>query len=599
MTDNDFINFQEEMLLSIREIEHKMTDQLNAKIAEVTKNYEKFNEKMNALTANHKSLIETMAENTVKLEKIPVLEKFKLKADEKIVAHEIKISNFSEELNRIKNQYENLFIENFNVPGFIGKSCQYKNVSEYLSTNIIEFSKFKIEKEQLKKDNKDLKSKMEALTKTIISMNDNSVEKCNEYAENMFRNFKSLMEAKIGDLSKSNNDFKSQISVIQSNVQVQVNFIKSELEKIRNLKNNIISFMDTKDEESSKSFKDFNKKLMSNFEEISLCRKELKNIEQTVIKLNKNFNDVSFSMKNVKNEPNNFIWGNYNNFRSEIMNLKTNKNNVNSNSRNNNLNINGELTNIMPVKNDTIISNAVFGNILQSPLKIANNENPNSNNNCNRKDTNTKTEIISTYNNKTKRFISSNIINSNPIKLKKKIEFNTDILFNKKINNYSNSESDMKLYDKKDELVQMVNKQKKAKENSINFLYNKELEEEKSTDYKLINLKLDKKACSNYRSSCAIIFSRKLNNKDFTFSFSNDTINIVIPKEGKNAWKTHFFSESARKISDNMRKTSNNFNKKIMFGNYPKIINEKLFKKIKEKEPSKSGRFRYRALSKP
>ena len=41
MTDNDFINFQEEMLLSIREIEHKMTDQLNAKIAEVTKNYEK------------------------------------------------------------------------------------------------------------------------------------------------------------------------------------------------------------------------------------------------------------------------------------------------------------------------------------------------------------------------------------------------------------------------------------------------------------------------------------------------------------------------------------------------------------------------------
>ena len=586
MADYDLVNFQEEILLNIREIEHKVMDQLNAKIAETTKENEKFNEKINTINANQKLLIESIAENNIKLEKISNLEKFKLKTDEKIIAHEIKISNFSYELKKIKTQYDKLFIENFNVPGFIGQSCQYKNMSEYLSVNIIEFSKFKSEKEQLKKDTKELKLKMESLTKTIISMNDKSVEKCNEYTDNLIKSLKILMGMKFKELSKKNNDFDSQLSKMQYNVEEQLTLMKKELEKITKMKNNLSSLMDTKIEEPI--IKDFNTKLTSNIEEVSLCRKEVKNLEQTVKKLNKNISDVKYNIRNIKNEKNNLNLDNY--LQTETV----NSNNINNNKKyNNNMNFSSDLTNLISAKNDNTSSNPVIGNLLQGLNNISD---------CEKSNVNEKSENI--YKNKTKRIISSNIINTKPIKLKKKIELNTDILSSKKINNTTNSESDKadtNLYDKKDRLIQIIDNPKKVKENYNSLLYNKELEEENEADFKLINLKLDKKSGTknnDYRSRCAIIFDRKLNNKDFSLNFTNDEINIVIPKEGKSAWKTHFFSESARRIRENLKKNCNNFNRKIKCRNYPKINNEGLIKKIKTKEPSKSGNIRYHTVYK-
>ena len=585
MADYDLVNFQEEILLNIREIEHKVMDQLNAKIAERTKENEKFNEKINTINANQKLLIESIAENNIKLEKISNLEKFKLKTDEKIIAHEIKISNFSYELKKIKTQYDKLFIENFNVPGFIGQSCQYKNMSEYLSVNIIEFSKFKSEKEQLKKDTKELKLKMESLTKTIISMNDKSVEKCNEYTDNLIKSLKILMGMKFKELSKKNNDLDSQLSKMQYNVEEQITLMKKELEKITKMKNNLSSLMDTKIEEPI--IKDFNTKLTSNIEEVSLCRKEVKNLEQTVKKLNKNISDVKYNIRNIKNEKNNLNLDNY--LQTETVST----NNINNNSRyNNNMNFSGDLTNLISAKNDSA-SNPVFGNLLQGLNNISD---------CEKSNVNEKSENI--YKNKTKRIISSNIINTKPIKLKKKIELNTDILSSKKVNNTSNSELDKvdtNLYDKKDGLIQIIDNPKKVKENYNSLLYNKELEDENEADFKLINLKLDKKSGTknnDYRSRCAIIFDRKLNNKDFSLNFTNDEINIVIPKEGKSAWKTHFFSESARRIREHLKKNCNNFNRKIKCRNYPKINNEGLIKKIKAKEPSKSGNIRYHTVYK-
>ena len=137
-------NFKESILKNLHDLETKLTSTLSNKVLILNKEYESIKEKMNLFEENNKALVE----QKLKAEKINELESFKNKVDGMLITHSIRIKNSLDDISKIKTKYDKIISDNLYIPGFIGSSCQFKNLSEYLSYNISEFSKIKREKEK-------------------------------------------------------------------------------------------------------------------------------------------------------------------------------------------------------------------------------------------------------------------------------------------------------------------------------------------------------------------------------------------------------------------------------------------------------------------
>ena len=193
--NNNYLNlFKEEVLSHLRELENRLSSQISSKELKLNQDYDEFTSKMNALIANNKEMISNMVSQKVKIEKISELESFKNKVDSMLITHEVRIKNSIDEIEKIKTKYDKIVTDNLYVSGFIGNSCQFRNVSEYLSYNISEVSKLKMEREQNKKDMKDMKNKIDGTIKNMITLNDNSVKLCNKYTDNKQEVFRKIVE---------------------------------------------------------------------------------------------------------------------------------------------------------------------------------------------------------------------------------------------------------------------------------------------------------------------------------------------------------------------------------------------------------------------
>ena len=90
------------------------------------------------------------------------------------------------DLRNAKFKYNKIFIENLTVLGYIDQSSQYKNVGEFLNHVINEISSLNSEKIQMKNDIKELKKKSENNIKDVISINNTTFKRCNEYSDKRY-----------------------------------------------------------------------------------------------------------------------------------------------------------------------------------------------------------------------------------------------------------------------------------------------------------------------------------------------------------------------------------------------------------------------------
>ena len=177
MSTEDLNSLKEEIFLSIRQLEKKFFESLTVKTAQLSDEYEKYNEKLDFIIANNRNMIETVVSEKINMEKLNSLEAFKNKADGMLISHEIRINNQNKEIGEMKNKYDRVIKDNLIVPGFVGPKCQYNNVKEYISANISEMARIKYEKDQLKTDTKDFKSRLDGIFKQMINIVDNSVDR--------------------------------------------------------------------------------------------------------------------------------------------------------------------------------------------------------------------------------------------------------------------------------------------------------------------------------------------------------------------------------------------------------------------------------------
>ena len=355
-------NLKEELLSDIRQTENKVVEQINKRWFQMEETNHTLFEKLNQMMEKNKQIFESLTEQKIKLEKISDYEPFKNKIEAMTTTHEIRINTLLSDMFNVKTKYDKLISDNLTVPGFIGPSCQYRNISEYLLSQILEISKTKNEKEQFKSDIKEYKSRVDGFLKNMVNLNDNSVKRCNEYTDNKEKNIKEYIENILINFESKNLEMRAKIYNNQEKFFEDIKNYMKEFDEILDMKKDINGVLKNKFKEYEKELKKINEK----YEEKG---KDINHLINKLNHYNKNIKDINLVIKDIQ-------------FKETInqmdiikINAKLKKYNLynHNNSNDNNtfdININQSINDTLKINNNNSIKNEKF-----SPVK--NNRNPN------------------------------------------------------------------------------------------------------------------------------------------------------------------------------------------------------------------------------
>lgn len=327
MNDNkDFIYKENELLKRIRELDFKFTDKINTLSSSLDFNQNTFKEVTEKISVNMNSMLESIVANKVKLEQLKELDIFKKKTEDTLVTHEIRINNTIDEMNDMEFKYDKMFTDNFIVPGFVGQSCQFRNLSEYISYNISEVSKIKSEKDYIKKTCNELRTKVNDTVKTLLNLSESIVMRCNLYTDKKKEEFKLLLDEKFEPieelLKKGNikNHENGNITIIvekekesnkNPNKEKESDLINKNNINLNELKEELIKIIDNRFVKYNQK-NDFETKLLQNMENSQFIHH---NIDNQINEINEEIKEIKI---NILQNNNNQIANIENNIISQL-----------------------------------------------------------------------------------------------------------------------------------------------------------------------------------------------------------------------------------------------------------------------------------------
>ena len=241
------IKFKDDILKSVRDTQENIMKNIDLKLVEIIKKNKKLEDSLKYITESNKKLIENVTNKDVSLEKIKELEKFKNKVDSMLITHEIRINNNIEEIGSIRMKYDKAFIDNMLVPGYIGPSCQFKTIGDFVTYIMSEISKIKSDKEVMKNIFNEMKVKTDSVTRTILNLTESLIKRCNDYTNVQVTNTKKFIYEKLENIDEKERILNNIIKNFEnSNNDIKIN------NKMEEMKKNIISIIDEKYKELKK-----------------------------------------------------------------------------------------------------------------------------------------------------------------------------------------------------------------------------------------------------------------------------------------------------------------------------------------------------------
>ena len=277
------------------------------------------------MNEKNKSLLNSLSLQKINLEKINDFDNFRKKMESMIITHEIRINNSIKDIKEIQFKLGKEISENLSVPGYVGPSCKYKTISNYISTNINEIDKIKNENEIFKKDIKEIKKKLEETIKTVITLVDGSNSKCIEYIDRKNTKIEENMKKIIEEFSDKIINFKSllmtqeKIKELNENMLIKYqsnNYNKTEVDDIiKNVINNfeikLENFKLNYDDEINNLIKISSEKLEAEIKENNNPINEIKNKIAKMVEIQNQLMKNDISLKNlIKNYKENNSYNN-------------------------------------------------------------------------------------------------------------------------------------------------------------------------------------------------------------------------------------------------------------------------------------------------
>ena len=490
MLHSEIMQFKDEMLKNIRELERKIMTKVNKNQEDLSSDLNNITASLNSLKTNNNAIIDSITESKLNFDKISHIESDLTKFHTALNGQEKKINETMLDISFMKEQYEKSFSDALIVPGIIGKNCKYNNFNDYIVNINQEISRLKTEKEYSRKESRELKQKLEQGMKSMSNLVDSFVGRAKIYTDGTKKGIIELMDTRISEFDSKNMELFSKFYKMDSDFNQK--FEKFD-ENLNNLNLNTT--------EEIKRVEERLTKLNNNLEEI------YKYINETKEELKYFKNNEEKYMNELEQIKNNF---------NNIIKIENNNNNENCNTITSDINYSKEITSVInQAKNIKEINNITtkpnFNEILLNNNNINNNKSCQTNNNeskLNQKDPN----LVS------KR--SRNITN-NPYNDKQIIEFSNNNI-NNAISSFNNNfQKNLKVANSELANTFLLNNKKISLD---------DLKEEEEIN----NLNTDKNSDFANKTIKSIKSSKKLSeNKEKNSYIKNDEIAFFLNKKIK------------------------------------------------------------------
>ena len=299
-----FTYFKNEIYGSLREMETNLKSKFSELESKIKIDLDNLKEKLDTLTSDNNEFKQILIPSKLKLDKIEDLEKFKNKVDDKIITHEIRIKNNFEEIRKFQLRYDQLISQNLFVPGYIGSSCQFKTVADYLYHNINEQSKIKAEREEMQKNLTNLKLGQDNIKKSMVSLNESTVQLCNTYTDGKNKVIRQILDSSLQQLNEKSVEMKAMIHQFVETAKKIEQKSKEELDKIIEIKNNISNEIKNSHLELKRYIDDIHKKMKESNSEMNIHKRKMENLMEQMKEVNRNINNINLKIRNSVNSSN-------------------------------------------------------------------------------------------------------------------------------------------------------------------------------------------------------------------------------------------------------------------------------------------------------
>ena len=220
---------------------------------------------------NFNNLLSTQAEITTKLDKLKAYDAFVNKANDKLISHEIRINSLREDLSKTIQKYDKIYLENLEVPGYIGRCSKYANCKIFFTEVIKEMDKFNTYREKNIIDLCTYKERLENIIKMFQNLvdnnNDSQIKYITKLNDKTNKNLLEAIEEKISNVRVDNSKFASDLIS-------KANELNELYNNINSIKDYILKEFKNKSEEFYKKIEETNKSFEEYKIEYSIIRKK-------------------------------------------------------------------------------------------------------------------------------------------------------------------------------------------------------------------------------------------------------------------------------------------------------------------------------------
>ena len=153
--ENEELNkFKDEILLYLNERNNHFLTLIKYFQDKMNETKEEYTNQLNLINQNYEAILSSQASIINKVDKITGFELFMNKTNDQILTHEIRINNLSQDFIKAVQKYDKIYLDNLELPGYIGKFAKFKNCQNFFDFLIRELDKINLYKE---KNNLDIK----------------------------------------------------------------------------------------------------------------------------------------------------------------------------------------------------------------------------------------------------------------------------------------------------------------------------------------------------------------------------------------------------------------------------------------------------------
>ena len=239
--ENQDLNlFKEDVLNYLNERDKSIFNLIRTYKEKIEKTENDYLELTKRISNNYSDILSSQAQINNRLDKLNNYESFSIKTNDQLISHEIRLNNLREDYNKSVQKYDKIYLDNLELPGYIGKYAKYKNCQVFFDEVIKELNKLNSYKEKNIIDLKAYKDKLELIIKTFNNLVDNNnksqikyINEMNEKNNKECKNMMDMLGERITDMRIENSRYAVEL------IGKSINLTK-EWDKIQQIKEEIM-----------------------------------------------------------------------------------------------------------------------------------------------------------------------------------------------------------------------------------------------------------------------------------------------------------------------------------------------------------------------